>query len=165
MAAAIGFPKFDRLVLAAGDDSTIVGHHHAGRSATMSIEALELFAAIHLPELDGTVLTGTDQNVRIGTPGNPSDRRLVSDQIHIQATGISFPNMQASRTITRCHQHAVRAVLDAVNPVGVFFQFKPHITGARIKNSDNPLRSAQRDVGQVVIDVSTKNGIEFISDR
>ena len=160
-----GFHSLTVLSFPQDNNPTVLGHHHTGRTTAVSIKALELLAAIHLPEFDRTVLAGTDQHIRVGSPGKTSNRSGVPDQVQVQTAGIGFPYVQATAAVSRRDQHAVRAVINAVNPVGVLLEFKALFAGRRVKNANDLLRTSQSDAGEVVVDIGAEDRVEFISDR
>ncbi len=161
--AAVLVPKPAESIASASRQPAIVGEAHRF-SAGASAPGLDLRAILHFPEPDGAVFAGTRQHVGIVAPAHVGDGSGVPTQGKVFAAGEGFPNEHAAVSVGAGQQHAIGAVLQGVQPIGVLLDVAKFLAVLGRIDADQLVRSAQRDLRLVGADVGRQHGIGFVPD-
>ena len=152
------------LVAAAAHDAAVVAEPCIEHAVLMRRPFGYLPAFLHLPEMNGAVLAGGKQNLRVTPPTDRGDGGLMTGQGVEFLAAVGFPNHEAAVAVARCQQHAVGAVLNGSDPIGVLFEVMQQVAVARGEHFDVLARTAQGDLSLVRVEVRCQDGVILIAD-
>ena len=107
--------------------------------------ALHLRAAVHVPQLDRSILACRREHIRIRAETEAIDGGLMAIECVKLRGGSGLPDAQAAVAIPARQQHAIGAVSDSGDPIRVLRELVQQLSVGNGKDLQQFSRPAQRD--------------------